>query len=851
MSGKLTHRNIHATAVQRQGFKLTTPFAAAEEPRRSVRATKGQHKALEADQVSPEAPKKRGRKKKAEAEEQEDDVIRCVCGATSDPGDDSPWIQCEECKAWQHNVCMGLPIFEEDLENLEYFCEQCRPENHEELLAAMARGEKPWLARQKEYEEGRYMEGQTKKRGRGKGKGKRNSGDNDDDSRANTRGKPSPVPETKKGKAAAGGKRKSRGPSPDGEDLPQKLRKLSSEPTTAAYAPPADLPKNIAALPKTRSGSATVLLKSLVHAMTAAEKGKGNAATIDSRAERLALEIERAVNDTHQGKKYREQILSLGHNLKSNGELYAGLVKKTLSPTALAGMSGVELASQEQQRKIAEMEAKAEKQAILVTNTGPRMRRTHKGDELVGDESYAMASDDTPSVIRRPSMPAPKEDGPSQASPVNDSFNQVDLPMHAATSASSAQDQSGSKSDFDINKIYSSVNAQSPTTAEHRRPSNIATQLAGGPGVDADIDRMLEDDREESPPYSPSQESDPSIIWRGNVVMDSIANLYATGKHVGGADLRKLLGGSWSALLPKRLNVKGRIETQKAVEYLCSLRYSSVSDVMVASLTPASDPTNPSTDAAREQYETAKKQFMVLYNYFYSKKRYGVVQERGVANVRDTYLVPVPPGSGNLPEFLLNLADHEVPGDRAEPMLLLVLVYRNAPDLPGQPASTSTPTPGAPAQRAMSISAPAFSPASPQGAFPPQNNSFKPPTPAAPDAVAQRAGEAIAAEVLGPLLSSPTVTFILPQAFQMNRQEWENIRIILERDERARTDLGLLGNLIAASMEAATKANGNHQQSQGPQVDGAAAAQAAALRKQTPIPPPAIPPQAAAPPPAS
>jgi hypothetical protein len=58
-------------------------------------------------------------------------------------------ICCDNCEAWQHNDCMGLP---DDYAPEKYFCEQCKPEDHKELLAAIARGEKPWeeVARKRE-----------------------------------------------------------------------------------------------------------------------------------------------------------------------------------------------------------------------------------------------------------------------------------------------------------------------------------------------------------------------------------------------------------------------------------------------------------------------------------------------------------------------------------------------------------------------------------------------------------------------------------------------------------------------------------------------------------------------------
>ncbi|WFD34755.1 Histone deacetylase complex subunit [Malassezia cuniculi] len=60
-------------------------------------------------------------------------VTRCVCG---NPDENvGLMIQCETCKCWQHCVCMGMHT-EEECPDV-YYCEQCRPENHIELLRAL------------------------------------------------------------------------------------------------------------------------------------------------------------------------------------------------------------------------------------------------------------------------------------------------------------------------------------------------------------------------------------------------------------------------------------------------------------------------------------------------------------------------------------------------------------------------------------------------------------------------------------------------------------------------------------------------------------------------------------------
>jgi len=124
-----------------------------DEPRRSGRATKGQHtKDRDANEDTPvPATKKKGKGKgskakqvEEEVEEEAEEIIRCVCGQYEEEEDvPRAMICCDNCSAWQHNGCMGLA---EDYEPETYFCEQCKPETHKDLLAAIARGEKPWEA---------------------------------------------------------------------------------------------------------------------------------------------------------------------------------------------------------------------------------------------------------------------------------------------------------------------------------------------------------------------------------------------------------------------------------------------------------------------------------------------------------------------------------------------------------------------------------------------------------------------------------------------------------------------------------------------------------------------------------
>jgi hypothetical protein len=78
-------------------------------------------------------------------EEDEDGICRCICGDNNFTAK-RPWIQCTACNVWQHNDCMDVSVFDDELGD-HYWCEDCDPDSHAVLLAAAARGEKPWEVR--------------------------------------------------------------------------------------------------------------------------------------------------------------------------------------------------------------------------------------------------------------------------------------------------------------------------------------------------------------------------------------------------------------------------------------------------------------------------------------------------------------------------------------------------------------------------------------------------------------------------------------------------------------------------------------------------------------------------------
>ncbi|KAG8985716.1 hypothetical protein FRB93_005650 [Tulasnella sp. JGI-2019a] len=66
-----------------------------------------------------------------EVDAEDEGITRCVCGKADE--EFGTWmIQCETCQVWQHGICVGFQSQEDCPET--YYCEQCRPDLHVELL---------------------------------------------------------------------------------------------------------------------------------------------------------------------------------------------------------------------------------------------------------------------------------------------------------------------------------------------------------------------------------------------------------------------------------------------------------------------------------------------------------------------------------------------------------------------------------------------------------------------------------------------------------------------------------------------------------------------------------------------
>ena len=864
--------------------------------------------------MEPAVPKraaKGGRsKKRASAEatpasdEGGDAIIRCICGyVEEDEDDDRVMVICDQCDAWQHNECMEISENQEELPE-QYYCEQCRPEDHKGLLAKVARGERPWEERAKQ----RALEEEERKAKRRKGgkkgkKGRASELKSEKSEETNGSGPPaqsSPVQESPIVKPENGQKRKfdeeSSGDKGPQEQVSQiyrttfhfkrltvsqeslnKVRKVSSSKDMKSSKPTAlpaparqdskgvalqtELVENISELQSdTRKRAANALVRLFVDQTKAAQK-QGTfklppGQPLEAFGLRLGLAVEYAIylnfwgHSTEHTPEYGEKLRTMLHNVKANPSLRDRLLNGSLSPNEFSKMSSFDMASKELQEKTAEMKKDAEKQHMLIQEEGPRIRRTHKGEEFVGDATQHVAG--TESIFsnaptrRRESdidTTALRQGSPKDMSPQTP--NAVEFPNsmpYSGTAASptsakpltvdtkvpsrpSVQPTRQSSSNFNIQNVWSSVDSPDVDKQRARQLSvreastNIAEQRTG-PAVaaDADIDQLLKDEEpDDEEPYSPTDyTSEPGTVWHGKVIMASIAQFGGTAKHVAGANLSTIY--PWDQMIPASLSIEGRIAIERASTYLCGLQWSKTTDVSVVSVSPSDSPED-------------KTQFDTLFNYFTERNRYGVVAKSPIPAVRDVYVVPLDSGVSAKPDFVELLEYCTIEEPRPERMLLLTYVVKTQAD--GDPSAQATPrhldsaavaspvtnhvphqyqTPVPVGQPGMNMSPPPpYSVGSYQPAYgspsQPQQGFAPVPQPPAMQAFNSSASVGIEAarKVLGDMASAPAVSELLSIAPNTGEGEFGVIRDVFDSVPACRNDFTMLTGIL----------NAKHQQGAG------------------------------------
>ncbi|KAF2745341.1 hypothetical protein M011DRAFT_527815 [Sporormia fimetaria CBS 119925] len=861
----------------------------ADEVRRSGRPNKGHHTknadALD-EPLQKSKPKSKTEKKpepvraqstqsgdQQEDEEEEDAIYRCVCGDQREIRG-REMIMCDRCEAWQHNKCLNLPDSSYWVDKT-YLCEQCKPEDHRELLEAMARGEKPW-ARKKGSKAAkpkfRPSEGgagtpdkkktpqpepqhtepsvAAKEESPAQGAQEPAQQTSHDSPSADIDQKPPKRSPSQRAPQSPIAEKRSREPAQEKETPLAKRRKSSAvrqedTPQQHGVAP------SVESLPEKQRLLAESLVKSLsIIIKSAADAGSyrvPDGETPNSVATRFVLQIDHAAV-SHYGPPednshpYSERIRRIMFNTRKNAVLVERLLNGSLSPAELSTMPVEEMASEDKQREFAAMKEASERQMILTDEPGPRLRKTHKGEEIVGEDNEVPEVEHNAPPQRHREIEEKTEET-SRSPHHGDSEHVVELPdtvertaaLSVDTKSPTVDDNIRRQSTFDINSVFAQVKSPQQDQQQFNRRQSSRPQQTPQEGhniQDADVDRLLNDDNDvEMGNYS----QDPTIVWRGALEMAAFGSFDAVARFVAGGDFGQMV--PWDTLLASTLPIEGRIESQKGNGYIGSLPMRADHQLAVLSITPV-------TPEGQEVFDK-------IFQYFQPRQRWGVVPVERLPNekkyMRDLYVVPVEAGGDELPPFLNLLEYCTIESIRSSPMLLLALVAKfpaEAPEAglpqnynpyqatpthqqPNQPPSTQQPpsangvTVGPSPSPLPNPHAPQYSPMQPvfppNGAFappqhpqPPNQHQHQPPNPnptnafsptpllPIPQPQTQQPHHRIpkSLEIFGDLIDCPTVTQLLSND-GITEEIMRNLAHIVREYPATRTDMAAMSHHLS------------------------------------------------------
>ncbi|MEE6476542.1 hypothetical protein FKM82_011116 [Ascaphus truei] len=401
----------------------------------------------------------------------------------------------------------------------------------------------------------------------------------------------------------------------------------------------------------------------------------------EERAAKVAARIEKELFSFYRDtdSKYKNKYRSLMFNLKDpkNNILYKRVLKGEITPEHLIKMSPEELASRElaawrqrENRHTIEMIEKEQREV----ERRPITKITHKGEIEIESEApmeEPEAMDTEESVVK----PVEKEeeiqkDKDEPAEFTSDTTAQhknhlFDLNCKICTGrmAPPAEDLSPKKvqvstgvtrkqSDNETDNIADALSSTSSIlnidvleAEKLESPKEMfPSAISSGPSDIAEIADIVEDES--------AFLARISCIWKGFLNMPSVAKFVIKAYPVSGS--LEHLGED----LPESIQVGGRISPQTVWDYVDKIKASGTKETCVIRFSPVT--------------EEDQISYTLLYSYFSSRKRYGVVANN-MRQVKDMYLIPLG-SSEKIPHFFVPF---DGPGlEMHRPNLLLALIIR-------------------------------------------------------------------------------------------------------------------------------------------------------------------------------
>lgn len=683
----------------------------SEEVRRSSRSNKGRNRRLEEEAEWEQAnlikPRSRVTKKKSEIKtDQDDGSINCICGRT-DEEEDKFMAECEKCLKWQHVECL-LGRNDETIVPDGYLCHECDPkgvsrshnmEHNDDTTVATRqlldedKGLKMSQEESKSTEQNGLDDKEVKDRGQ--------TDDTTMKKRIQQDQEPASVP-----------KKKRHTQSPDRENSADKS---NLQQKTKAYVAPTD--KVRASVVNALNGIFTKIL--IPEAIQRGDLVLPETVSLSQYSEDLSNSIESALyvhlaNKTSSsgskskhvdvGAKYRDKFRALSFNLKDekNSDLRMRVVCGKIAPDAVVLMSTEELRNPEL-RKLAESVRKESiRDSVLVVDEAPRIRKTHKGEEVVGDDDYndllskddkdlnsefkngSINGTDTDSGYSAGMFQHNKRDSQDADVTFYDGDDNVDDNNNNDSSKDSALTQpllsSKSKRPSASDFFGSSQNVAS-SAVEYDQYANNIDVISYSPGGSSYSDEIynngqedddsnslrLQDDKDlddiiaDRDPVSlnGTHESDqvgdfdsaatsaattnitPEVtLWTGHVSMVGVAQFPGNAKHLSGGNIGKGFdpNKSWGEVI----DLTAPIVIDGRLDSVKAAKY--LKDVQATK-----DLVSFILDSDELGSGKGKPQFDKLYDYFAQRDKYGVIKHRKKI-VKDAYVVTVK--AGKIPDHL-------------------------------------------------------------------------------------------------------------------------------------------------------------------------------------------------------
>lgn len=284
---------------------------------------------------------------------------------------------------------------------------------------------------------------------------------------------------------------------------------------------------------------------------------------------------------------------------KANDELHKRLITDEIKPEDFVTMEQEDRMNPTLRKFAEAVRAESIRNSILKVEQGPRIRKTHKGEEYVVDENA-------------------------------ETFIPDEIPTAGEIIVSSTATTVDSGKDSKVKEEL--VSTELWGNGESLPIASTSLDIASAP--DAPTEYALDDEYIDSSAVT---------VWSGTVSMDLVSDFQVSAIHLGGPpnfDPKT----SWQTIINMNssISVDGRLPRNRAGKYLQAV--SALKDIITMIMRTDEDGVTP------DQPRGYRPKFKALYDYFSTRDKYGVFRKEK-AIVKDAYLITQANGE-EIPDYL-------------------------------------------------------------------------------------------------------------------------------------------------------------------------------------------------------